>query len=70
MKAMKSSGNHPITGTTKVDEAVFGGAEEGVRGRKNRDKKLVGDRKEKEEREQGVRKGNPQYKFRIPWGLY
>jgi transposase-like protein len=41
MKAMKSSGNHPITGTAEVDETVFGGQEEGVRGRKNRAKKLV-----------------------------
>ncbi|UBZ12482.1 IS1595 family transposase [Flagellimonas marinaquae] len=41
MKAMKSSGNHPITGTAEVDETVFGGQEEGVRGRKNRTKKLV-----------------------------
>lgn len=41
MKAMKSSDNHPITGTAEVDETVFGGAEEGVRGRKNRNKKLV-----------------------------
>jgi transposase-like protein len=41
MKAMKSSGNHLITGTAEVDETVFGGQEEGVRGRKNKDKKLV-----------------------------
>lgn len=41
MKAMKSSGNHPITGTSEVDETVFGGQEEGVRGRQNRKKKLV-----------------------------
>ncbi len=41
MKAMKSSGNHPITGTAEVDETVFGGQEEGVRGRKNGTKKLV-----------------------------
>lgn len=41
MKAMKSSGNHPITGIAEVDETVFGGQEEGVRGRKNRNKKLV-----------------------------
>ena len=32
MKAMKSSGNHPITGTFEVDETVFGGQEEGVPG--------------------------------------
>lgn len=41
MKAMKSSGNHPITGEAEVDETVFGGQEEGVRGRKNGTKKLV-----------------------------
>jgi len=41
MKAMKSSGNHPITGTAEVDETVFGRQEEGVRDRKNADKKLV-----------------------------
>ena len=41
MKAMKSSGDHPITGTAEVDETVFGGQEEGVRGRKNGTKKLV-----------------------------
>lgn len=41
MKSMKSSGNHLITGTAEVDEAVFGGQEEGVRGRKNGSKKLV-----------------------------
>lgn len=41
MKAMKSSGNHPITGTAEVDETVFGGQEEGVRGRENGTKKLV-----------------------------
>jgi len=41
MKAMKSSGNHPITGTAEVDETVFGGQEEGVRGRKNGTKRLV-----------------------------
>lgn len=41
MKAMKSSGNHPITGNAEVDETVFGGQEEGVRGRENGTKKLV-----------------------------
>lgn len=41
MKAMKSSGKYPITGTAEVDETVFGGQEEGVRGRKNKNKKLV-----------------------------
>ncbi len=41
MKAMKSSGNYPITGTAEVDETVFGQQEKGVRGRKNVNKKLV-----------------------------
>lgn len=41
MKAMKSSGNYPITGEAEVDETVIGGQEEGVRGRKNGTKKLV-----------------------------
>lgn len=41
MKAMKSSGEHLITGTAEVDETVFGQQEEGVRGRQNADKKLV-----------------------------
>lgn len=41
MKAMKSSGKHPITGTAEVDETVFGQQEEGVRSRQNNVKKLV-----------------------------
>ena len=41
MKAMKSSGNYPITGKAEVDETVFGGQETGVRGRQNKNKKLV-----------------------------
>ena len=41
MKAMKSSGNNPIEDNAEVDETVFGGQEEGVRGRKNAKKKLV-----------------------------
>lgn len=41
MKAMASSENHPITGVAEVDETVFGGQESGVRGRKNKNKKLV-----------------------------
>ena len=41
MKAMKSSGNHPITGKAEVDETVFGGQETGVKGRNNNNKKLV-----------------------------
>ena len=41
MKAMKSSGNYPITGSAEVDETVFGQQEEGVRGRENANKKLV-----------------------------
>jgi len=41
MKAMKSSEDYPIEGNAEVDETVFGGQEEGVRGRKNANKKLV-----------------------------
>ena len=41
MKAMKSSGNYPITGRAEVDETVIGGQESGVRGRQNKSKKLV-----------------------------
>lgn len=41
MKAMKSSGNHLITGKAEVDETVIGGQETGVKGRKNKNKKLV-----------------------------
>jgi transposase-like protein len=41
MKAMKSTGNHPITGEADVDETVFGGQETGVVGRQNNKKKLV-----------------------------
>lgn len=41
MKAMKSSQEHPIAGKAEVDETVFGQQEEGVRGRKNAQKKLV-----------------------------
>jgi hypothetical protein len=41
MKAMKSSGNHPITGRAEVDETVVGGQESGTRGRQNKKKKLV-----------------------------
>lgn len=41
MKAMASSGNHPIKGRAEVDETVVGGQEKGVRGRKNVNKKLV-----------------------------
>jgi len=43
MKAMKSSGNHPIEKNSEVDETVFGGEESGVRGRKNKSKKRVSD---------------------------
>lgn len=38
---MKSSGRYPITSQAKVDESVVGGQEEGVRGRKNQNKKLI-----------------------------
>lgn len=41
MKAMESSGDHPLTGKVEVDETVIGGQEEGVKGRKNKNKKLV-----------------------------
>lgn len=41
MAAMRSSGQHKITGKAEVDETVVGGQEEGVRGRKNNKKKLV-----------------------------
>jgi transposase-like protein len=41
MKAMKSSKLHPLIGQVEVDETVFGGEESGVRGRKNKNKKLV-----------------------------
>ena len=41
MKATKSSKDYPITGVSEVDETVFGGEEEGTRGRKNIKKKLV-----------------------------
>lgn len=39
--AMKSSGNHPLTGKVEVDETVVGGSEEGVSGRQNRKKRIV-----------------------------
>lgn len=41
MAGMKSSGNHPMGGEVEVDETVIGQQEEGVRGRKNKKKKLV-----------------------------
>lgn len=41
MKAMESSDNFPLLGQVEVDETVVGGAEQGVRGRKNKKKKLV-----------------------------
>lgn len=41
MKAMKSSEDHPITGIAEVDETVFGGQETQVKGRQNKNKKLV-----------------------------
>lgn len=40
MKAMKSSGYHPITDRAEMDETVFGKGEEGVRGRQNKRKRL------------------------------
>lgn len=41
MKAMESSGQHPLEGQVEVDEFVVGQQEEKVRGRKNNKKKLV-----------------------------
>jgi hypothetical protein len=41
MKAMQSSGNFLLEGNVEVDETVIGGQEEGVKGRKNKQKKLV-----------------------------
>lgn len=41
MKAMKSSGQHPLEGQVEVDEFVVGQQEEKVMGRKNTKKKLV-----------------------------
>ena len=38
---MESSGSHKINGNAEVDEAIVGGQEEGVVGRKNGKKKLV-----------------------------
>lgn len=40
-EAMKSSGKNPLEGNIVVDELVVGQQEEGVKGRKNRKKKLV-----------------------------
>lgn len=41
MKAMKSSQQNLMDGTVEVDETVIGGQEKGMRGRKNKSKKLV-----------------------------
>jgi len=41
MEAMKSSGRYPVTGMVEVDEFVVGGQEAGIRGRKNKKKRLV-----------------------------
>jgi hypothetical protein len=41
MNAMKTSGNFLLEGKVEVDETVVGGQEEGVVGRKNKNKKLV-----------------------------
>lgn len=41
MRAMKSSGTHPMEGRVEVDETVVGGGEEGVRGRQNESKQSV-----------------------------
>ncbi len=41
MQAMASRGNNPLLGKVEVDEFVVGQQEEGVVGRKNKDKRLV-----------------------------
>jgi transposase-like protein len=41
MDAMKSSGNHPLTGNVDVDEFFVGGQEDGKKGRDKEKKKLV-----------------------------
>lgn len=41
MKAMKSSGDHPLSGTVEVDETFVGGSDENSKGRKKGKKKLV-----------------------------
>ncbi|MBX9850417.1 MAG: transposase [Cytophagaceae bacterium] len=41
MEAMSSSGKNLLQDKVEVDEMVVGGHEQGVRGRKNRKKKLV-----------------------------
>lgn len=41
MEAMSSSGNIPMQEKVEIDETVVGGQETGVRGRKNKKKKLV-----------------------------
>jgi hypothetical protein len=41
MEAMQSSGLYPMTGDVEVDEFVVGGQETGIRGRKNKKKRLV-----------------------------
>ncbi|KAA6332943.1 hypothetical protein EZS27_018600 [termite gut metagenome] len=41
MVAMRSSGNYPLQKSVEVDEMTIGGQEEGTRGRKNLNKKLV-----------------------------
>ena len=41
MKAMASSGDHPLQGIVEVDETVVGGEEKNTRGRQNKAKKLL-----------------------------
>jgi hypothetical protein len=41
MKAMASSGKHPLEGVVEVDETVVGGEEKHTRGRQNKHKKLL-----------------------------
>ncbi len=41
MKAMSSSGQHPLKGLVEVDETVVGGEDKNTRGRQNKRKKLM-----------------------------
>jgi hypothetical protein len=38
---MQSRGKYPLQGFVEVDETTVGGQEEGTRGRKNMNKKLI-----------------------------
>src|SRR5690606_5351650 len=61
MKAMKSSEDHPITGEAEVDETVFGGQEEGVRERKNKNEKEACCGRHREEGQGGLSPLRPGY---------